>query len=121
MLNRVRHYVDKLKGMVNNTNFINSPITGEIKECCIKSALECFRSKVLFLNGSNIKKSQTIINSDLRKPAITKTVSICSQKEIQEAQCKSCDSYPKVDSRTFMQNFQTLLQKIFVRLLVSQA
>ncbi len=30
----------------------------------------------------------------------------------QTAQCKSCDSYKKVDSRMFVQNFQTLLQKV---------
>ncbi|XP_052010735.1 uncharacterized protein LOC127663256 [Xyrauchen texanus] len=112
-LSKVMNEIKKLnKGTVNNSsNLMNSPITGEIKDCCIASALECFRSNVIYLNvkDANVKKSQKIIHNELRKTFIKNSVSSCSQKEILESQCKSCDSYPMVDGRTYVQNFQTLL------------
>uniref|UniRef100_A0A673JPJ3 Interleukin-21 n=1 Tax=Sinocyclocheilus rhinocerous TaxID=307959 RepID=A0A673JPJ3_9TELE len=84
------------------------------QDCCVASALECFRSQVLNLSvaDAKLKRSQRIISHELRKSVIVKSVSSCKPEEIQTSQCKSCDSYNKVDSRMFVQNFQTLLQKV---------
>uniref|UniRef100_A0A673GIP7 Interleukin 21 n=1 Tax=Sinocyclocheilus rhinocerous TaxID=307959 RepID=A0A673GIP7_9TELE len=84
------------------------------QDCCVKSALDCFRAKVFYLSvtDAKLKRSQKIISHELRKSVIVSVVSNCKPEEIQKAQCKSCDSYKKVDSQTFVQNFQTLLQKV---------
>uniref|UniRef100_A0A672S1I1 Interleukin 21 n=1 Tax=Sinocyclocheilus grahami TaxID=75366 RepID=A0A672S1I1_SINGR len=84
------------------------------QDCCVKSALDCFRAKVFHLSVTDAKliRSRKIISHELCKSVIVSVVSNCKPEEIQKAQCKSCDSYKKVDSQTFVQNFQTLLQKV---------
>uniref|UniRef100_A0A672NF47 Interleukin-21 n=1 Tax=Sinocyclocheilus grahami TaxID=75366 RepID=A0A672NF47_SINGR len=106
-LNKVNH------GMVSCKS-LNSPTINDLKDCCVASALECFRSQVLNLSvaDAKLKRSQRIISHELRKSVIVKSVSSCKTEEIQTSQCKSCDSYNKVDSRMFVKNFQTLLQKV---------
>ncbi|XP_052430585.1 interleukin-21 isoform X2 [Carassius gibelio] len=113
-LNRINH------GMVKDkSTSLNSPTIYDLKDCCVAPALECFRSQVLNLKvdegklNQRLKLSQKIIFNELRKSFIVKGVSSCKPEEIQTSQCKSCDSYNKVDSQTFMQSFQTLLQKIY--------
>uniref|UniRef100_A0A8C1WRC2 Interleukin 21 n=1 Tax=Cyprinus carpio TaxID=7962 RepID=A0A8C1WRC2_CYPCA len=83
------------------------------QDCCVKSALGCFRSKVFHLSVPERKlKSLNIISRELHKSIIVSVSDLCNDL-FQKAQCKSCDSYKVVDSQTFVQNFQTLLQKIY--------
>ncbi|KTG38621.1 hypothetical protein cypCar_00029964, partial [Cyprinus carpio] len=98
-----------LSKVMNELNNISKEM-----DCCIKSALDCFRSKVFHLSVSDrkLKQSQRIISHELHKSIIVNSVSNCKPEETQKAQCKSCDSYKVVDSQTFVQNFQTLLQKV---------
>ncbi|XP_067312786.1 interleukin-21 isoform X2 [Pseudorasbora parva] len=113
-LNKVMHELEKIqKGMGQSNISIHSPTTNDLKDCCIASALECFRTNVLNLTvtDARLKKSQIMLKNELRKKTILEGLPSCS--EIQKAQCKSCDSYSKVNSQTFVNNFQTLLQKIY--------
>ncbi|XP_073676094.1 interleukin-21 [Garra rufa] len=115
-LNKVMNELNKInQGMTDKNTILNSPTVNDLKDCCVASALECFRSKVIYLSVSDakLKRSQKIISNELRKSFIVKSVSSCKPDKIQKAQCKSCDAYKKVDSRTFGENFQTLLQKIY--------
>ncbi|XP_056626374.1 interleukin-21 [Triplophysa dalaica] len=94
---------------------INSPTVNDMKDCCIASALKCFASKVIYLPVNN-KMAQKVIHRDLLKTkTILNKVSSCSN-ETEKAQCKPCNMYPMVEGVTYLENFQTLLQKIFVRL-----
>uniref|UniRef100_A0A9J7YF90 Interleukin-21 n=1 Tax=Cyprinus carpio carpio TaxID=630221 RepID=A0A9J7YF90_CYPCA len=108
-LNKINH------GMIKDKSIrLNSPTINDLKDCCVASALECFRSQVLDLSvtDAKLKRSQKIVFNELRKSLIVNSVSTCKPEEIQTSQCKSCDSYNKVDSPIFVQNFLTLLQKV---------
>ncbi|KAK2890783.1 hypothetical protein Q8A67_013426 [Cirrhinus molitorella] len=114
-LNKVMNELNKFNQGMDKSTTLNSPTINDLKDCCVASALECFRSKVIYLSvaDAKLKKSQKIISHELRKSVIVNSVSSCKPEEIQKAQCKSCDEYKKVDSRTFLQNFRTLLEKIY--------
>ncbi|XP_016363108.1 interleukin-21-like [Sinocyclocheilus anshuiensis] len=116
-LSKVMNELNKInQGMIKNkSRTLNSPTINDLEDCCVKSALDCFRAKVFHLSvtDAKLKRSQKIISHELRKSVILDSVSNCKPEEIQKAQCKSCDSYKKVDSQTFVQNFQTLMQKIY--------
>nr|XP_055034106.1 interleukin-21 isoform X1 [Misgurnus anguillicaudatus] len=119
-LNKVMFELKKIKewskGQDNNTP-IHSPTVNDIEDCCIASALECFQSKwIEFPVNDKLKKSQITIKRNLGKTFIVKSVSSCSPEETKKAKCKTCDSYPLVHRHKFLENFHTLLQKIFVRL-----
>ncbi|KAG7324395.1 hypothetical protein KOW79_012411 [Hemibagrus wyckioides] len=74
---------------------LHSP-TNDIKECCSQSALECFRKQLHSNSHKNQLKMKLARN--LGKPSIN-------------AECKSCEAYPKVSSKEFLKNLQSLLQK----------
>ncbi|XP_050983165.1 interleukin-21 isoform X4 [Labeo rohita] len=115
MLGKVIHELDKIKqGMVKTTT-LNSPTINDLQDCCVASALECFRSQVnhLSVTDSKLKRTQKFIFNELRKKLIVNAVSTCKSEEKQKAQCKSCDAYKKVDDGIFVENFQTLLEKIY--------
>ncbi|NP_001122046.1 interleukin-21 precursor [Danio rerio] len=113
-LSKVMNELKKIQQGLTNSNktWFNSPATNDLKDCCVASALECFRSKVLHLSVSDekLKKSQRSVHHELRKSFIVDSVS-CTPQETQKAQCKSCEAYTMVNSRTFVDNFKTLLQK----------
>ncbi|XP_056327891.1 interleukin-21 [Danio aesculapii] len=115
-LSKVMNELKKIQQGLTNSDmtWFNSPATNDLKDCCVASALECFRSKVVHLSVSNpnLKKAQNFVSKELRKSFIVKSVS-CTPQETQKAQCKSCDAYTMVNSRTFVDNFKTLLQKIY--------
>ncbi|XP_043112657.1 interleukin-21 [Puntigrus tetrazona] len=115
MLSKVMNELEKINKGMDKSTLLNSPTINDLKDCCVASALECFRSQVLHLSvaDAKLKRLQKIISNELRKSVIVNSVSSCKPKEIQRAQCKSCDSYKKTDSRIFVQNFQTLLQMIY--------
>ncbi|KAF4105151.1 interleukin-21 [Onychostoma macrolepis] len=116
-LSKVMNELNKInQGMIKDkSTSLNSPTVNDLKDCCVASALECFRSQVnhLSVTDPKLRRSKMIVRRELQRPLIVNSVSSCKPEEIQTAQCKSCDSYNKVDSRMFMQNFQTLLQKIY--------
>uniref|UniRef100_A0A671L3N9 Interleukin-21 n=1 Tax=Sinocyclocheilus anshuiensis TaxID=1608454 RepID=A0A671L3N9_9TELE len=114
-LSKVMNELNKINQGMNKSRTLNSPTINDLEDCCVKSALDCFRAKVFHLSvtDAKLKRSQKIISHELRKSVIVSVVSNCKPEEIQKAQCKSCDSYKKVDSQTFVQNFQTLMQKIY--------
>ncbi|XP_059372770.1 interleukin-21 [Carassius carassius] len=115
-LSKVMNELNRInKDMVKDkSTSLNSPTIYDLKDCCVAPALECFRSQVLNLKvEGKLKRSQKIIFNELRKSFMVKGVSSCKPEEIQTSQCKSCDSYNKVDSQMFVQSFQTLLQKIY--------
>uniref|UniRef100_A0A8C1F0A3 Interleukin-21 n=2 Tax=Cyprinus carpio TaxID=7962 RepID=A0A8C1F0A3_CYPCA len=114
-LSKVMNELNNISKEMNKSTTLKSPTINDLEDCCIKSALDCFRSKVFHLSVSDrkLKQSQRIISHELHKSIIVNSVSNCKPEETQKAQCKSCDSYKVVDSQTFVQNFQTLLQKIY--------
>lgn len=115
-MNELKKIKEWSKGQDNNMQ-IHSPTVNDIEDCCIASALKCFRSKVIDIPvNDKVKMSQIWINRNLGKTLIVKSVSSCSREETEKAQCKACDSYPLVHRHKFLENFHTLLQKIFVRL-----
>uniref|UniRef100_A0A672S2D8 Interleukin-21 n=1 Tax=Sinocyclocheilus grahami TaxID=75366 RepID=A0A672S2D8_SINGR len=113
-LSKVMNELNKINKGMNKSRTLNSPTINDLEDCCVKSALDCFRAKVFHLSVTDAKliRSRKIISHELCKSVILNSVSNCKPEEIQKAQCKSCDSYKKVDSQTFVQNFQTLLQKV---------
>uniref|UniRef100_A0A8C1IDB0 Interleukin-21 n=1 Tax=Cyprinus carpio TaxID=7962 RepID=A0A8C1IDB0_CYPCA len=112
-LSKVMNELNNISKEMNKSTTLKSPTINDLEDCCVKSALGCFRSKVFHLSVPERKlKSLNIISRELHKSIIVNSVSSCKPEEIQKAQCKSCDSYKVVDSQTFVQNFQTLLQKV---------
>ncbi|XP_048043897.1 interleukin-21 [Megalobrama amblycephala] len=117
-LKKVMKELEKInKVMDKNASLLYSPTTNDLKDCCIRSALECFRSQVMNLKFTEDKpiKSLKSISNESRKKLIVDNLPICKtvEGEETEAQCKSCESYSQVNSQMFVQNFQTLLQKIY--------
>ncbi|XP_059378245.1 interleukin-21-like [Carassius carassius] len=113
ILKKVMNELDRINNGMNKSITLNSPTINDLEDCCVKSALNCFQSKVLYLSvpDGKLKKLQIIISNELHK--IVNRVSDCKPKELEKAQCKPCDSYKEVDSQTFVQNLKTLLQKIY--------
>ncbi|XP_051716996.1 interleukin-21 isoform X1 [Ctenopharyngodon idella] len=118
-LRKVMNELEKVNNVMDkSTSSFNSPTTNDLKDCCIRSALECFRSQVMNLNVTQEKpiiKSLKSISNESRKKVIVEKLPSCNlvEGEKKEAQCKPCESYSKVNSQMFVQNFQTLLQKIY--------
>ncbi|TRY93978.1 hypothetical protein DNTS_021129 [Danionella cerebrum] len=115
-LNKVMKALSRIQqGLATNTTLFNSPTTNDLKECCVPSALECFRTKILSLNvtDNKLKKKQITVFYELRKSMIVNSISKCTAEEKQKAECRSCDSYEMVNGTKFLENFQTLLQKIY--------
>ncbi|CAM4618075.1 unnamed protein product [Leuciscus chuanchicus] len=113
-LGKVMNDLGKIKkAMGKSPILINSPITNELKDCCIASALESFRHNMIRVSvtDAKLKKVQGKISRELSKKIILNGLPICKPEETQKAQCES--SYREVNSQTFVQNFQTLLQKIY--------
>ncbi|XP_052471508.1 interleukin-21 [Carassius gibelio] len=114
-LKKVMNELDRIKnGLETNKSItLNSPTINDLEDCCVKSALNCFQSKVLYLPvvDSKLKTLQKIIQKELHK--IVNRVPNCKPKELEKAQCKQCDSYKEVDSQTFVKNLKTLLQKMY--------
>ncbi|TSK45887.1 hypothetical protein Baya_4978 [Bagarius yarrelli] len=79
--------------------FPHSP-TNDIEKCCSESALECFKNQ-LSLYTSPLKRK---LARNLGKSNI-------------QAQCMSCESYPKVSSKDFLINLQSHLQKCTIKAL----
>ncbi|XP_058264580.1 interleukin-21 [Hemibagrus wyckioides] len=92
---------------------LHSP-TNDIKECCSQSALECFRKQLHSNSHKNQLKMKLARN--LGKPSIMNNLNTCTAEDIKNAECKSCEAYPKVSSKEFLKNLQSLLQKAFSRL-----
>ncbi|ROL41096.1 Interleukin-21 [Anabarilius grahami] len=116
-LRKVMKELEKInKVMDKNASLFNSPTTNDLKDCCIRSALECFRSQVMNLKVTGDKhiKSLKIISNESRKKLIVDNLPNCKtvEGEEKEAQCKSCESYSQVNSQMYMKNFLTLLQKV---------
>ncbi|XP_077104171.1 interleukin-21 isoform X1 [Siphateles boraxobius] len=113
-LGKVMNELEKIKkGMGKSTTLINSPTTNDLKDCCIASALESFRHSMTRVPVTNAKlvKIQQKITRELGKKIILNGLPSCKPEETKKAQCES--SYSEVDSQTFVQNFRTLLQKIY--------
>uniref|UniRef100_A0A672S233 Interleukin-21 n=1 Tax=Sinocyclocheilus grahami TaxID=75366 RepID=A0A672S233_SINGR len=112
-LSKVMNELNKINKGMNKSRTLNSPTINDLEDCCVKSALDCFRAKVFHLSVTDAKliRSRKIISHELCKSVIVSVSDLCNVL-FQKAQCKSCDSYKKVDSQTFVQNFQTLLQKV---------
>uniref|UniRef100_A0A8C1WT64 Interleukin-21 n=1 Tax=Cyprinus carpio TaxID=7962 RepID=A0A8C1WT64_CYPCA len=112
-LSKVMNELNNISKEMNKSTTLKSPTINDLEDCCVKSALGCFRSKVFHLSVPERKlKSLNIISRELHKSIIVSVSDLCNDL-FQKAQCKSCDSYKVVDSQTFVQNFQTLLQKIY--------
>ncbi|XP_039510976.1 interleukin-21 isoform X2 [Pimephales promelas] len=113
-LGKVMNDLEKInRGMGKSTTLINSPSTNDLKDCCIEPALESFRHNVtrLPITDAKLIKIGGKISRELRKSIIMNGLHKCGKEETQKAQCES--SYSEVDSKTFVQNFRTLLQKIY--------
>ncbi|CAB1325545.1 unnamed protein product, partial [Coregonus sp. 'balchen'] len=80
---------DKVERSLKLTEVIKDvgALKKSVEECCAVSALECFRTMVLNLTAREKKFQQK------------KTV------------CQICNSYPMKDSRKFLQQLESLLQK----------
>ncbi|KAK9963745.1 hypothetical protein ABG768_006911 [Culter alburnus] len=119
-LKKVMKELEKInKVMDKNASLLYSPTTNDLKDCCIRSALECFSSQVMNLKlteykPTHIRSLKSIARESPKRVIVS--VWLCLLlivwKNI-EAQCKSCESYSQVNSQMFVQNFQTLLQKIY--------
>ncbi|XP_031443391.1 interleukin-21 isoform X2 [Clupea harengus] len=84
----------------------------DIKDCCITSALQCYRSQVDLLKVSSNALLCHKVQRSLRKPHIfekLKGINI-SRQDCQKNQCQSCDSYPSTDSKEFMTKLISLLE-----------
>ncbi|XP_050983163.1 interleukin-21 isoform X2 [Labeo rohita] len=91
MLGKVIHELDKIKqGMVKTTT-LNSPTINDLQDCCVASALECFRSQVnhLSVTDSKLKRTQKFIFNELRKKLIVNAVSTCKSEEKQVRKSKT--------------------------------
>ncbi|KAM9495500.1 interleukin-21 isoform 2-T2 [Clarias gariepinus] len=110
-----------LKGLIENlkdNTFLHSP-TNDIKECCSQSAFECFKKELKStssLNSSRFLSLKGKLERNLAKPTIMNSMNTCSGEEIKKAACMSCDSYPMVSSKEFLENLQSRLQKTYSRL-----
>ncbi|XP_053497692.1 interleukin-21 isoform X2 [Ictalurus furcatus] len=93
--------------------FLHSP-TNDIKECCSRSALECFKSELKSTNHKNPMVRKLVRN--LGKPTIMNSVNTCTEDEIKKTKCMSCDSYPRVSSKQFLSTLQSRLQMAYSRL-----
>ncbi|XP_053497691.1 interleukin-21 isoform X1 [Ictalurus furcatus] len=89
--------------------FLHSP-TNDIKECCSRSALECFKSELKSTNHKNPMVRKLVRN--LGKPTIMNSVNTCTEDEIKKTKCMSCDSYPRVSSKQFLSTLQSRLQMV---------
>ncbi|XP_067239495.1 interleukin-21 isoform X2 [Chanodichthys erythropterus] len=119
-LKKVMKELEKINKVTDkNASLLYSPTTNDLKDCCIRSALECFSSQVMSLKLTEYKPTHVkLLRSIARespKRVIVDNLPICKPVvgEEKEAQCKSCESYSQVNSQMFVQNFQTLLQKIY--------
>ncbi|XP_055743973.1 interleukin-21-like [Salvelinus fontinalis] len=102
------------KSVEHNGVKLNTP-TLDIEECCFLSALECFQKMVPRLN-TNKNHLQRKVIKNLKNPLTFRGVDSCSQEERENKVCQGCDSYPMKDSREFVQQLESLLQKAMNRL-----
>ncbi|XP_041929505.1 interleukin-21 isoform X2 [Alosa sapidissima] len=87
---------------------LNNPGT-EIKECCMASALQCYRSQLLLLKVSSTKLRYKVCKS-LSSPLISEKLEGSSEDCQKNPQCQSCDLYPNTNSKEFMSKLTSLLE-----------
>ncbi|XP_047675231.1 interleukin-21 [Tachysurus fulvidraco] len=109
----IHHLTYLIKTAKDNDMLLHSP-EKDIKECCSQPALECFRKQLTYNTHKNSVKVKLARN--LGKPSMMNSLNTCTAEEIQKAGCMSCESYPKVSSKTFLENLQARLQKAYSRL-----
>nr|ACJ02096.1 IL-21 [Salmo salar] len=97
------------KSVEHNGVMLNTP-TMDIEECCFLSTLECFQKMVPRLKTKQ-KKLQCKVSRNLNPLTFT-GVDSCSREEREKKVCQGCDSYPMKDSREFVQQLESLLQKV---------
>ncbi|XP_076860646.1 interleukin-21 [Brachyhypopomus gauderio] len=98
-----------------NDSLFYSP-TNDIEDCCSQSALQCFHSQLLNISSISSKHLKIKLWKNLKKNNIVTSVDNCSQEERDNVTCKSCDSYLMVNSKEFLKNLLSLLQKSFSKL-----
>uniref|UniRef100_A0A674B680 Interleukin 21 n=1 Tax=Salmo trutta TaxID=8032 RepID=A0A674B680_SALTR len=84
------------------------------EECCFLSTLECFKKMVPHLKTKQKKLQRKVIRN--LSPLTFTGVDSCSREERENKVCQGCDSYPMKDSREFVQQLESLLQKAMTRL-----
>lgn len=69
--------------------YVNSWLCFFTQDCCVASALECFRSQVLDLSvtDAKLKRSQKIVFNELRKSLIVSVCLLCLWAEWTACQC----------------------------------
>ncbi|KAG7461985.1 hypothetical protein MATL_G00197050 [Megalops atlanticus] len=102
------------RGVQHNGLRLNTP-TSDVEECCALKALSCFRENLQLLPTAN-KRHQHKLTKSLKSQMIVNSVNTCSQEEIQKATCPRCDSFPKRDTKEFVRELESLLQKTYSRL-----
>ncbi|XP_036407692.1 interleukin-21 [Megalops cyprinoides] len=102
------------RGVQHNGLRLSTP-TSDVEECCALKALSCFRENLQLLPAAN-KRHQHKLTKSLKSQMIVNSVNTCSQEETQNATCPRCDSFPKRDSREFVRELESLLQKTYSRL-----
>ncbi|KAJ8015510.1 hypothetical protein DPEC_G00026880 [Dallia pectoralis] len=86
-------------------------------ECCSPSVLECFRTMMPHLKAKN-SPLHFRFSKSLKNPSIIKSVDLCKNSSQEEKKvCQKCDSYPKKDSREFVRQLESLLQKTMTTLM----
>nr|XP_046178825.1 uncharacterized protein LOC124010443 [Oncorhynchus gorbuscha] len=101
------------KSVAHNGMMLNTP-TLDIEECCFLSALECFRKMVPSLRAKQKNLQRKVIKN--LSPLTFRGVDSCSREERENKVCQGCDSYPMKDSREFVKQLESLLQKAMNRL-----
>uniref|UniRef100_A0A4W5JCD8 Interleukin-21 n=1 Tax=Hucho hucho TaxID=62062 RepID=A0A4W5JCD8_9TELE len=101
------------KSVEHNGMMLNTP-TLDIEECCFLSALECFQTMVPQLKARQKKIQQKVVRN--LKSKLLRSVVSCNREEGKNKACQGCDSYPLKDSREFVKQLESLLQKALNRL-----
>ncbi|XP_060766200.1 interleukin-21 [Neoarius graeffei] len=99
----------------DNGMLLHSP-TNDIKECCSQSALQCFKNGLSTIIHKNTPKMNILmkkLHRNLSKLTNMNSMNTCTEQEIKNVMCMPCDSYPTVNSKEFLTNLQSHLQKAY--------
>ncbi|XP_048858583.1 interleukin-21-like isoform X2 [Brienomyrus brachyistius] len=106
--------LNRLKKVQQDTSLMLN-IPSDYEENCSLSALDCFGKNLTLLQGSQTLISK--ISTSLKSKLIVKAVNSRHKKDGKVANCLACGSYPKNDSKKFLEELGSVLQKANSRLM----
>ncbi|XP_069050452.1 interleukin-21 isoform X2 [Lepisosteus oculatus] len=106
------------KNIKHDGRMLNTPLIEDIEDCCIPSALRCFKEMLPGLTTTDEQKSQKVKKMcyKMSNKTIDRTGNVCTPEEVEKASCRACDSYEMKDSKDFLNAMEKLLQKSVMKM-----